>query len=560
MTLDIQVRQIQIIVDGANIPHELMNELVETEVDTSLSLPSMFTLRFLDNEMTWLDNSTFDLGKAVEVRSTVDDDTFSTLIKGEITAIEPSFGENNVAMLVVRGYDKRHRMLRGAKSQVFVNVSDSDIVKKICGEYGLSPQADATKDVREHVFQDSQTDLEFLYMLAARNGFEIKVNDTKLYFRKPQGDSEVSVEWGKDLMSFHPRLTTSGQVDKVTVKGWDSKKKEEIIGEATSSRTNPAINVGGSGGAVAKKSFSAAEEIQVRQPVSTQKEAETRAQAILDEINAQFVEAEGVADGNPQLIAGNKIKVTNVGNKFSGSYIITSATHVYNQDGSRVYFTIEGAHRRMVSDLLRANVDTDKDDDRWGGVVTAIVTNIKDEEDLGRVKVKFPWIDDKLEGTWARVAAPGAGKERGVMFMPEVNDEVLVAFEHSDFNHPYIIGGLWNSKDKLPETYEKNGEIAVRTIKSRSGHIIRMTDEAGKEKIEIIDGKNGTSVILNATDNSLTVNSKGNVEITSKGNLTLKATGNIVLEATGQLNAKGQMSTLEATGIMNVKGSMVNIN
>lgn len=541
MTLDIQVRQIEIAVNGQNIPHELMNHLVETEVDTSLSLPSMFTLRFLDNEMEWLDKNTFDIGNAVEVKSTVDGDTFRILIKGEITAIEPSFGENNVAMLVVRGYDKRHRLLRGSKTRVFVNVSDSDIVKKICGEGGLSPKVDATSDVREHVFQDSQTDLEFLYMLAARNGYEIKVDDRTLYFRKPQGDTEVEVEWGVDLISFHPRLTTSGQVDKVIVRGWDPKKKEEIVGTASSSKTNPVINVGGSGGAVAKKSFSAAEQIQVRQPVLNQREADTRAQAILDEINAQFVEAEGVADGNPQLIAGNKIKVTNVGKKFSGSYIITSATHVYNEDGARVYFTIEGAHRRMISDLLRANVDTDKDDDRWGGVVTAIVTNIKDAEDLGRVKVKFPWIDDKLEGTWARVAAPGAGKERGIMFMPEVDDEVLVAFEHSDFNYPYIIGGLWNAKDKLPEAYEKNGEVIVRTIKSRTGHIIRLTDDQGDEKIEIIDANNGTHITLDGPKKELTVICKGNVTMDATQNMTLKAKGNIDIQATGQVNVKGAM-------------------
>ena len=515
-----QVRQAQILVDGQQITTALSDALFEVEVDTSMTLPAMFVLRFYDNELSALDGTTFDLGKTVEIKLQdrgAAPDTLTTLMKGEITAIEPVFDDDFTATLVVRGYDKSHRLLRGTNSKVYVNSKDSDIVSQLAGNAGLSPNVTATKQVFAHVFQDNQTDLEFLHMLAARNGFEATVDDTKLYFGKPRGQTKVDLEWGVNLLNFNPRLTLSNQVDEVIVKGWDPKQKKEIVGTAKSSTSHPTINVGGSGGAVAKKAFSSAQQIQVRQPIAEQRDADTRAQAILDAINAHFVEAEGRADGLPTLVAGKKVAIKNVGNKFSGDYIVTSATHIYTAEGYHTYFTIEGARRRLISDLMQSGSNKhgtgNIDDETWGGVVPAIVTNINDEENLGRVKVKFPWLDDKLESTWARVIGAGAGSERGIMFNPEVNDEVLIAFEHGNFNYPYVIGGLWNSKDKLPENPVANGKVEKRIIKSRAGHIISMDDTSGSEKIEIIDAKQGTAILFDAANNNLKIDTKGDVTI-----------------------------------------------
>src|ERR1700750_2275998 len=81
------------------------------------------------------------------------------------------------------------------------------------------------------------------------------------------------------------------------------------------------------------------------------------------------------------------------------------------------------------------------------GVVVAVVTNNQDPDGFGRVKVKFPWLSDVDESSWARIAAPMAGKARGIYFLPEVDDEVLVIFEHGDVRSPYVLGALWNCQD-----------------------------------------------------------------------------------------------------------------
>ena len=95
---------------------------------------------------------------------------------------------------------------------------------------------------------------------------------------------------------------------------------------------------------------------------------------------------------------------------------------------------------------------------RVAGVAIGIVTSVNDPEGRGRVRLNFPWLDLN-SSDWAPVAAPMAGSKRGVFFMPEVDDEVLVAFEHGDFDHPFVVGFLWNGVDKPPETDRKNRVI-----------------------------------------------------------------------------------------------------
>lgn len=209
------------------------------------------------------------------------------------------------------------------------------------------------------------------------------------------------------------------------------------------------------------------------------------------------------------------------------------------------------------------DVLTDERDDqasRVSGVVVGVVTNNQDPEGMGRVKVKFPWLSDEDESNWARVAAPMAGKERGFYFLPEVEDEVLVAFELGDVRFPYVVGSLWNGKD-APPTKNDDGKNSVRVIKSRSGHVVRLTDEDGKEMIEIVDKSGKNSIRIDTSKNTITITSDKDIALSaSQGKITLdakeievKSSGNAKVEAGGNMD-------LKATGQMNVKGQAVNLN
>ena len=135
------------------------------------------------------------------------------------------------------------------------------------------------------------------------------------------------------------------------------------------------------------------------------------------------------------------------------------------------------------------------DDGRITGVVIGIVTNNHDPDRLGRVKVRFPWLSGSTESHWARVATPMAGNGRGLYFLPEVDDEVLVLFERGDVRFPFVIGALWNGKDQAPAG-NSDGKNALRVIKSRSGHLIRFDDSEKAQKIEIIDATSSNRIVI----------------------------------------------------------------
>lgn len=204
--------------------------------------------------------------------------------------------------------------------------------------------------------------------------------------------------------------------------------------------------------------------------------------------------------------------------------------------------------------------ETDMTGARFYGAVIGIVTNNKDPDGMGRVKLKFPWLSDQEESDWARVAMPMAGKERGFFFLPEVDDEVLVVFEQGDMNFPYVIGALWNGKDKPPMKND-DGKNNVRLIKSRSGHCIRLTDENGKEKIEIEDKTGKNKITIDTASNTITISTDKDLNLDApKGKITLAAQ-TIIMDAKQGLELKSSSTAkLEASAKLDIKGGVVNIN
>ncbi len=203
-------------------------------------------------------------------------------------------------------------------------------------------------------------------------------------------------------------------------------------------------------------------------------------------------------------------------------------------------------------DMLNQLLGHRSDEDKWYGVVVGVVTNNQDPDNMHRIKVRFPWLNQDDDSNWARVVSPMAGNGRGVYFLPEVDDEVLVAFEHGSIEHPYVIGSLWGGKDKAPEN-NSDGANNNRSIKSRSGHVIRLCDKSGSESIEIIDKTGNNKIVIESSGNKISIKATGDIEISS-------STGKITLSAIG-IELKSQANVdVTANAQVNVKGAMVNIN
>jgi len=198
---------------------------------------------------------------------------------------------------------------------------------------------------------------------------------------------------------------------------------------------------------------------------------------------------------------------------------------------------------------------------RTYGVVVGLVVDNKDPQGLGRIKVKFPSSSDDEIGHWARIAVLMAGAQRGTFFLPEVNDEVLVAFEQGDILRPYVIGALWNGQDTPPDT-NADGKNNVRLIKSRSGHLVRLDDTDGAEKIEIIDKSGSNSITIDTSNNAIAIKSAKDVSIEApQGTIKLSAQS-IEISSTSdtKIQAQGGATLDGSPGTTTVKGTTVNIN
>ncbi len=599
MATDTAVADFFIKIDGMEIPKDLSRQLVRVVVDSDLHQPDMFTLLFHDRDMEWVDDPRLGVGKEVEIwgqsaTQSRRSSTRSLLFKGEITTIEPDFSRGGRPTLLLRGYDRSHRMHRGQKRRSFLQTTDSDIALKLAAEEGLRAEVDASPHVYEYLFQNNQTNMEFLVERARRIGYQVYVFDRTLYFRKGTANHGELPElnWGKDLLDFHPRLTAVHQADEVLVRSWDPLTKQAVEGRATVSQSQIEVGISHDGGDVAQAAFgSTSQAVVVDVPMESAKKASDLAQALYNEINGEFIQGEGSCFGNPLMLAGKTVKLSGLGKRFSGVYFITAATHIYESHGYATHFKISGQGPDTVSHLL-ADGQGRNPRTQYAGAVVGIVTNISDPRQLGRVKVKFPWLEENEESNWARMASPMAGNGSGFFVLPEINDEVLIAFEHGDILRPFVIGMLWNGRDKPPLTTTQavgGGKVNQRVwqsrtghqillddtrsgekviVRSKNGHVIELDDSAGAQRITIKDSA-GNLIELDATQNSITIDAQGNLTLKNRGNLTLQSMGNLKLQsagsvdiqATGQLSLNGMAGTsVKSTATVQIQAPLIRIN
>lgn len=201
-------------------------------------------------------------------------------------------------------------------------------------------------------------------------------------------------------------------------------------------------------------------------------------------------------------------------------------------------------------------------------LMIGIVSDLDDPERLGRVKVRFPELGDQ-ESDWARLVAPFAGDGRGAFFRPEVDDEVLVGFEHGDKRRPYVLGGLWSTADPPPDDDGRPSDNNWRFITSRSGHVIKLDDTRGQEVIEIVTNDGERRVVLDTAGRKIEVVSQsGDVEVKAVAgkvkvealDIELKGQTSVKVEAPSvELKAQGQM-TVDGGATLTLRGGVIQIN
>jgi phage protein D len=559
---------ISVTVDGTAIPADLELNMVSADIDDSLHLPDLVILRFRDQERTMIAKTGVKIGAKLVVSATsIGSAAPEPLITAEVTALEVEF-DSTGTFTVIRGFDPAHRLFRGRRTETYTQVTASDVAKKVAQRASLTlGTVDATTTVFEHISQAGVSDWDFLNSLAREIGHEVAVKDGKFEFRAPKPaekapapsspDTEpLLLRQGTDLIRFRAMITAAAQVKEVEVRGWDVTQKKALVGTAPASTKAAQLTAPGATPADLAKVFGDPVYVATDTPFRSQAEVDAVAAAISEQIGGASAEFEGVARGNPKIKAGTAIAIDNLGAPFDGKYVVTSSRHSYNQStGYRTHFAVTGRQNRSLYGVASGGAGGGGAilPGSQLGVVIAQVSDARDPEHLGRVKLTFPWLSDDYVSDWARTVQLGAGKDRGYYVLPEVGDEVLVAFEQGDIRRPYVVGGLFNGIDTpkagpIDDVDAGSGAINRRSVVSRRGHRIDLLDEDGKtEGISMVTGDDKLRFVMDATGTAVTLHSDGTILIEAKSGITVDA-------GTGSLALKGKDISLTATAGITADG------
>lgn len=545
---------------GQALPADL--DVAYVVVDDHLKMPDSFSITFRDSARSAITKSGAAIGAAVKI-SVLSDASPSPqpLLVGEITALEAEI-HGGTSTTIVRGYDQSHRLFRGRVTASYLDMTYSDVAEKVASRCSLQAGTiDRAGSTFKHITQANEHDWEFLNRLARDVGFEVAVSDGKLHFRRPApssaapgggdltNENDLRLQAGSNLLFLRAVLTAAEQVTEVEVRGWDPTQKQAV--KSTAKALTESIK-NGSGPDKMAQAFPSSKLVSTSVPYATDNEVEAAAKALADEVASSFAELEGQARGNPKLRAGVAVHVGLLGEPFDGKYVLTSTRHSYDADEGYVTgFVISGRQERSLYGLTGGSSASNSID----GVVIGLVDDVNDPDQGCRVRIRFPWLDDTYVSDWSRVVAAGAGKDRGTVIMPEVGDEVLVAFDQGDMRRPYVLGGLYNGQD-LPNLGPgqfldgSTNAINNRLFTSRAGH-----------QLVFMDSDNDTGILLRTNDDTLIRLDQANklVEISTVGDIKIKAGGGIKIEATGSVDIKGQSVAIEGQSTAGLKGAQVSV-
>jgi uncharacterized protein involved in type VI secretion and phage assembly len=561
---------------GSPMDPTLGSRIMEVKVETTVGLPDVCTIRFAEDAddkgtLKVIDDGRLKLGAPVTVKlAKAVGGQPGDVFDGEITTIEAELGStlagDPVMELTVTAHDRSHRMHRKTTTRTLRQTTVADIARKMAGEHGLKTGklADLGGGAPDERHQVGETDWEYLSQLVTSHGGELDVAAGALHIVDPSKTkgSVAQLVYGETLQRFRPRVSGLGQAAAVDVRGWDVKRKKAIAKSGTP-KASTSVQDSSVNGAVAGSKVLVA-----TAHVSTDAEATARAKAAAVQLGHERVQASATASGDPLLLAGEYIDVSGVGKRFGGTHRIVSAIHSYGTRGYVTQLTL-GAGGRPLAETMQGSRGRGFADH----LVIGIVTDNSDPEKLGRVKVRYPLLNDEVESGWARIAWGAAGKERGTVTLPHVGDEVAIGFEHGDVRRPVILGALFNGVDtpggdlvkaesSLASRFPRDLDVATKkktlltsgediTVKSEQGTF----DVAAGKDVKVSCTQGGAITIQ--TDGKVTHKGTQGVEISSTGQVKITGSGGVTVEASGPLQLKGAVIQVQASGVLQLSGATV---
>ncbi|CAL9532514.1 hypothetical protein SUDANB145_04053 [Streptomyces sp. enrichment culture] len=563
---------IKVKINGVELRKTIAPLLVGGWVDQGVGVPAAFRLTFRDPNRTLLTRLGVNFGSKVVLTPVANGKGVADpLLTGEVTALEADY-DGTGSFTVIRGYDLGHRLLRQRRVAAYTNETASSIVRKLVKLNSVPVgRIESTKTPYEFISQGNVTDWDFIARLADENEMVMSL-DAKGKFNfvspkpssgapSPETDGDKSpfvLQARHDILRLRTAVTAADQVAKVESRGWDVNLAKEIVATAPAT-TNPGFEIGATPGSAARF-FPPAKLVETATPYDKQAEVTYAAKALADDVTSAFAELEVAVRGNPKLRPGVPVALADTGKPFEGKYTVTSVRHSF---GSGEHYesalTVSGRQWRSLYGLASGGTGTSP---KLPSVANAVVTDVTDPLKRGRVKLKFPWLDDTYVSDWTRSVQYG-GKGGGGFFPMDVGDEVLVAFDRGALDHPFVIGGLYNGRDQETKNDVQlyagaRNQASRHTISDRTGNRVDLLSAklARKQGVRIQSGDDKLVINLDRANTAITVDSKGTVSIKGSRSVSVDAGTSMTLTAGRSLTIKsGGPLTLQSGSLINMRAA-----
>lgn len=512
-----------------------------------------------------------------------------TIFKGIIVhqGIRNLGGRNNE--LMVRCSDEAVKMTLSHKSAYYQDMKDSAIISALVSEYGLSAEIETTDNQHKQIVKYQSNDWDFIVSRAEANGLLTYTDDGKVLAKKPlaSGSAALTVEFGRDTISYEFGIESRFQVPSVTCQAWDMKTQAMVEGKSS----EPALSKQGNltGSQLAGKIAFPAETLVSTAPLD-KNELKTWANAQALKARMTTIQGNITFFGNASPKLNTLLKLSGFGDRFNNNALITSIRHSVR---SGFWQTTVGLglppdwhyQQRPTSAPAAGGLLPS-----IGGLQNGTVKKIDSDPDgQFRIQVDVPVIAPSGAGIWARLAQFYATAGKGSFFLPEVGDEVVLGFLNDDPRFPVILGMLYSSKNKPAYTPDDKNKIKaivtkndlriefddedkILTVKTPGGNEFILSD---KDKSVVVKDQNGNKMEMN--NSGITLNSPKDITIKATGAISLDAVKGIALKASGgdvsldglNVQAKAKIgfaaqgsatAELKSSGMTSVKGSMVMIN
>ena len=468
----VTIPKLVIEIDRQPISVEDARTLAEVRVHQSLSMPTLCELTFHEPAGSLPGNAASLPGSSLRIQV---EGFHEPLFVGEVTAVSFEYGPSRQQLIRVRGYDCLHQLRKRQPVGAHVQLNLNELAETLVADLGLRVEAVDPGPLRQNIIQYNQSDLDLMTAAAQKCGLYFTLRDSVLHLITLEGiDPSVSLALGSSLLEARIEVNTDSICQTVETTGWDPHRVEPVSGRADRARVGRRVAVG----LAPERVGGTGQRIIVDELLQDDNQADGIAQAELDRRVARDVILRGVAEGDTRLQPGAPVEISGVAESLTGRYVLTTVRHVIDHHGGYI-----------------CEIDTSPPGpgkrSRAAASTLGVVSQIEDPDGMGRVRVVLPNYGG-VETSWLQVVVPGAGPDKGLIALPDVDDQVLVLLLNEDPDQAVVLGGLYGVGGP-PDAGVEDGAVRRYTFTTPGAQRIRLDD--GEETIQI-ENSNGDFIQL----------------------------------------------------------------